>query len=411
MKAILKQTSWLFFAHVASRGVSFFYIIYLARVLGVADFGLYTVALAYFAIISSFADFGFNRFLIREVARDKSKAMVLLWNIVMLRLTLTAIFFAVFSLVLYSLDPDKMRVSLILLATISVLPQAVAFTFDAVFTAMQKLQFSAISLFISSFITAVAGFLLVRANFGAIGAVNALIFGQTAYAAVLILFLYKYKGLHFTSISVSVIKKALKGSLPYGILGVLGLLYFRIDAVLLSYIRGSFETGIYGAAYKFLEAVAFIPSALSLAMFPVFARIHESSPGQLKRLYFKSLKIMFGLGILVFFGYVLILPEIIKVVLPKYLPSISAIRILSLAIPFMFIHIPGVTVLLSSDKYLKQVLFLSLATVGFNIVGNLLFIPRFGFIAASWITVISEILSFIVFFVLIKKKILDKFKK
>lgn len=409
MEKIVKQSFWLLGAQVITRGIGFFYVIFLARVLGVSDFGLYTVALAYFSIISSIADFGFNRFLIREVARDKSKAPELLWNIVMLRLTLTSILFAFFSIFLYLLDPDKMRVSLILLATISILPQAIAFTFDAIFVALQKLQFSAVSLFISSLATATSGFLLIREGFGVIGAVNAIILGQAVCAGVLVLILYRYQGLRLSSVTLSVIIKAIKGSLPYGVLGVLGLLYFRIDTILLSYLRGSFETGIYGAAYKFLEAVTFIPSALSLAMFPVFARIHESSPKQLKKLYFKSLKIMFGLGLLVFLGYVLILPEIIKVVLPKYLPSISAIRILSLAIPFMFIHIPGVTVLLSSDKYLKQVLFLSIVTVLFNIVGNLLFIPEFGFIAASWVTVASEILSFLVFFALLKIKVLDKF--
>ena len=74
----------------------------------------------------------------------------------------------------------------------------------------------------------------------------------------------------------------------------------------------------------------------------------------------------------------------------------------------MFIHVPAVTVLLSTDKYLKQVLILSLITVAFNIGANLAFIPKFGFIAASWVTVASEILSFVIFFLLTKNKFLDK---
>jgi O-antigen/teichoic acid export membrane protein len=211
VRDILKQTSWLFFAQSLNRVISFFYVIFLARNLGVSDFGLYTVALAYFAIVSSIADFGFNRFLTREVARDRSKTFELLWNIVMLRLTLTSVSFAIFALLLYFLDPDKIRVSLILLATLSILPQAVAFTFDAIFIALQKLQFSAISLFIAAFTTALAGFILVKLDFGVMGAVNGLILGQVAYAAVLVLFLLKCKGLHFAKISFSVLKKVLAG--------------------------------------------------------------------------------------------------------------------------------------------------------------------------------------------------------
>lgn len=408
MRAILKQTSWLFFAQVLTRGIGFFYIIYLARTLGVFDFGLLTAALAYFSILSSVADFGLNRFLIREVAKDKSKAPELLWNVVMLRVTLTTVFFAIFSVILYLLDPDKMRVGLILLASLAILPQAIAFTFDAIFVAIQKLQFSAVALFVSSLSTAVAGLFLVRSGFGSLGAVNALIVGQVIYATVLILLLYKDKNLVFSTIHLKLMKKVVIGSLPYGLLAVLGLLYFRIDAILLSYLRGSFETGIYGVAYKFLEAVTFIPSAFSMALFPVLARAHETSVKDVRKLYFKSLKIMLGLGLVVFAGYILILPEIIKVLLPNYLSSITAIKILSLSIPFMFIHVPAVAVLLSTDKYLKQVLSLSVLALTFNIAANLIFIPRFGFIAASWITVASEVLSFTIFFLFIKSKILDK---
>lgn len=407
MRSILKQSSYVLFAQVLNRIISFFYIIYLARVLGVSDFGLYTVALAYFSIISGFADFGFNRFLMREIARDKSIISQLLFNIVMLRLTLTSTLFAIFALILYFLDPDKVRVSLILLATIAILPQAVAFTFDAIFAALQKLQFSAVALFVSSLTTAAVGLFLVGRGFGPTGAVVALILGQVIYAIVLIMLLYTQHKLIFPVISFNAIKQALAGSLPYGLLGVLGLLYFRIDTVLLSYLKGSFETGIYGAAYKFLEAVIFIPSALSVALFPVLAKFHEASPQNLKNLYFKSLKMMLLIGLLILFGYILVLPVIISSVLPQYLPSITAIQILSLAIPFMFIHVPAVTVLLSTEKFLKQVLVLSVGMVIFNIGANLILIPKFGFIGASWVTVASEILSFIIFFILVKKKVLD----
>lgn len=410
MRNILKQTSWLFLAQSLTRIISFFYIIYLARILGVEDFGLFNVALAYFSIISSIADFGFNRFLIREMASDKSKAAEIVWNVCMLRLTLASLLFAVFAVILYSLDPDKMRVTLVLLASLAILPQAVALTLDGIFVGIQKLQFSAISLLLASLSTTLAGLYLVGRGFGAIGAVNALIFGQTVYVLALLFFLKRHHILSLSHVRLSTLKKVIIGSLPYGILSVLGLLYFRIDAILLSYLRGSFETGLYGAAYKFLEAVIFIPTAFSYALFPVMAKLHEDNPLQIKKLYFKSLKVMGILGLLVLSGYLLIIPTLIKIFLPSYILSIPALVILSLAIPFMFIHTPSVQVLLSTDKYLKPVVLLSFLTLSFNIVLNLIFIPLYGFIGASMITVASEISSFVVFFLLVKNKILDQSK-
>lgn len=407
MKEILRQGSWLILAQFLTRAISFFYTIYLARALGVSDFGLFIVALSYFSIISAVSDFGFNRFLIREVAQDKLKTHQLLWNITILRITLTSILFAIFALILYNFDQDKMRVSLILLATLAILPQSIGMTFDGIFVSLRKLQFSSLALLISSLVNALIGIYLINSGFGPMGAINALILSQLIFAAVLFLLIILNQGLHLPKIELSIIKKATIGSLPYGILGILGLLYFKIDAILLSYIKGSIEVGIYGAGFRFLEAVTVVPSVFFSALFPVFANIGDD-PKKIRSLYFKSLKLMAGLGIIILIAYFFILPEIIRIYLPDYLSSITVISILSFSIPFLLMQTSAVSVLLSSDKYLKQVLLLSVLTLVFNIGLNLIFIPKFGFIAASWVTVLSEVLSFVVFFLLIKDRILDK---
>ena len=407
MREILKQGSWLFLTQILTRVISFFYTIYLAKALGISDFGLFIVSLSYFSIISAVADFGFNRFLIREVSQDRLKANQLLWNITILRITLTSILFAVFALFLYMFDQDKMRVSLILLATLAILPQSIGMTFDGIFVAQRKLQFSSIALFISSLSNALIGIYLVNSEFGPIGAINALILSQLIFVAVLFFLIIKNHGLHFPKIEISVIKKVTIGSLPYGILGVLGLLYFRIDAILLSYMKGNIEVGIYGAVFRFLEAVTVVPSVFFSALFPVFANMGDE-PKKIRALYFKSLKLMAGLGFMIMVTYLFVLPEVIKIYLPDYLSSTAVISILSLSIPFLLMQASAVSVLLSSDKYLKQVLMLSILTLVFNIGLNLIFIPKFGFIAASWVTVFSEVSSFAIFFLLIKKKILDK---
>ena len=403
MKQILKQSSWLFLAQIGTRVIGFFYTIFLANSLGVLNFGLYSLGLAYFSIISSLADFGFNRFLIREIARQNSKQWELVWNLVALRLTLICIFFAIFSVVLYTFDPDKMRISIILLASLAVLPQAVAVTFDGIFIALRKLQFSAVASLVGSVSIAVLGFTLVTYGFGVYGAINAIIFGQFIFAATLILLLYRQGGLKISEVKLSVIKKALAGSLPYGLLAILGLLYFRIDTVLLSYMKGNFDTGIYAAGYKFLETLVFIPNALSFALFPKFVRLHQKNPKAIRSLMFKSIKLMLGLGVLFAAIYYLILPQIIKIFLPNYLGAVSAVKILALAIPFMFIHIPLSQVLLSSDKYLRQVIYFSTVPLTINIFLNLIFIPQYGYIAASWVTVVSDIISFLILFVFIHR--------
>lgn len=406
MEKILRQTSWLFSAQLLGRVIGFFYTIFLARNFSVADFGLYSAALAYFSLVSAIADFGFNRYLIREVARDHLKSSTLLANISLLRITFTAAIFAVFSLAIYSLDPDKLRVCLTQLAILAVLPQSIALTADAIFVAREKLQFSAISLIVLNISTTLLGVWFVSSGFGPIGGVSALLLGQIIYVGILVILLHRHHISFLSVVNSQILKTIIKGSLPYGLLGILGLLYFRIDLLLLTYLQGNFAAGIYGAAYKFLEAIIFVPSSLATALFPVLARLHDRDHQSIKRLYFQSLKLMFVAGLAIMAGYILVLPTIIKLVLPNYLPAIEVLKILAFTIPFMFIHVPGAQVLLSTDRYLKQILLLSLGTLSFNIVLNLLLIPKYGFIGAAWITVASEALSFLVFFLLLRVKIL-----
>ncbi|MDO8638797.1 MAG: oligosaccharide flippase family protein, partial [Candidatus Daviesbacteria bacterium] len=188
MGKILGQASWLFFAQFLTRILGFFYTIFLAKNLGVLDFGLYSVALAYFSIVSAVADFGFNRYLILEVSVDKIKASTLLFSVGMLRVTITTILFAIFALGLYIIDPDKARVNLSLLAVIAVIPLSVSQTIDSIFVAFRKLEYSAISLSILTLSSCIVGIYFINQGFGSTGAILALIIGQIGFLFTQLIF-------------------------------------------------------------------------------------------------------------------------------------------------------------------------------------------------------------------------------
>ena len=393
MSSIFKQSSWLFLAQSLARAIGFLYTIFLARNLGPDQFGLFSAAVAFFALLSVFGEFGFNRFLTREIARDRENSATYLANVTVFRIILTSALFVGVASYLYLFDPDKIRANLTILALLAIFPVALAQTVDACFVAIQKLQYSAIALLFTSVFTTLLGFLLVSLDFGPTGPVLSLIFGQVIYFLILFAMLKSQKLKVFSKIQFSTIKKALVGSLPYGILGVLGMLYFRIDTVLLSYLRGNFETGIYSAAYKFLETAILIPSSISLAIFPVMVKLHETDHLSLKKLYRKTIVITFSLGVIGALVYFYVLPLLIQWLLPNYSASLEVIQILALTIPFMFVQITASQVLLTSDKNLKALMLITFVLLAFNLILNLIFIPQFGYMAAAWVTVISDIFA------------------
>lgn len=406
-RKLFKSSSYLLTAQFIAKIISFCYTVFLARALGIEDFGFYTTALAYFALISSITDFGFNRYLIREGSKNLESLGSYICHIFWLRLTISSFVFAGFATWLYLFDSDHLRASLSMLAIMAVIPQSVALTFDAALIARQKISYSAIGVSILSALTAFLGIIFLKLGFGVFGAVSALVFGQIFCLFFLFFALFKNKFRIFSQVSYNEIKRITKGSLPYGILGILGLLYFRVDTLLLSYLKGPFDTGLYGAAYKFLEAIIVIPSSVSAVLFPFLAKLHDSNVSQLKKVYSQTLILLGLASIPIFLSYFFILPLIISWLLPQYTASIQSVQILSFAIPFMFMQVPAITVLFSTDKFLTKVIFYSCFTLLFNLVFNVIFIPDFGYIAASWVTVLSEAVSFLIFFFFIRKNILN----
>lgn len=405
LRNISKNSAYLLLAQGLIKVISFFYSIFLAKSLGVEGFGLYVVALTYFSLLSSISDFGFNRFLIKEGAIDNLSVRKYIGASILIRATLVSVALAGLSLWFTFFDKDTYRVALSNLAILAVLPQAISFTFDSILASRQKFNLSALGLLILSITTTFMGVFLITRGYGPFGAIISLLIGQVIYAGFLLVLLGRDNFKFILSAKDNQVKEIIKGSVPFGILAILGMLYFKIDTLMLSYIRGSEETGLYGAAYRFLESIIFIPSAISAAMFPVLARMHQSNPWDLKKMYVKSIKFLGLMSIMVLAGFVIILPLIIRLYLEEFIPAIPVLYILSLTIPFMFIHASGVQIIMSTDKYIKQVFLLSLVTLAFNVTLNLIFLPKFGYIAAAWITVLSEAFSFVVFFALLRKKV------
>jgi O-antigen/teichoic acid export membrane protein len=404
-KRLFRSSVGLIISQIFIKGIAFFYTIFLARTLNVDNFGFYTASLAFFALVTSFGEFGFNRYLIREGTKDHTKLPTLIATVAVTRSIFSIVSIAVIGLLLLIFDDNPTRIYLTFLALMAVLPHSIALTYDAALVAKEQFRYSAYASIILSVTNAVIGYFLVFGGLGAEGALFALMIAQAIYLVVLILFVKQNNINLWSSLSRSMAKQIISGTIPYGVLGILGLLYFRVDTLLLSYLKGSYDTGIYGAAYKFIEAIVFIPSVIFTTLFPTFAKLHDSDKSTLKDMYYRSLKMMMGLSVVILAGYLLVLPLVFKMALPQYVGSRDALFLLSFSIPCMFFNAPAVIVLFATDKYLKPVIVLSIFTVLFNIVGNILLIPTYGYMAAAAMTVTSELLSCVVFYVLLVKRV------
>ena len=215
--------------------------------------------------------------------------------------------------------------------------------------------------------------------------------------------LTRFIKLKMIAIDFSFISSIFKKALPFGLAFIFGSIYFYIGSIMLSKIKGDVEVAIYSVAYNFALAVLFIPTVYTNAIYPVLSRYYKESKAGLRTLYEKSFKYLYIVGLPISVGLYLLAGRIIFLFYGDvYSDSIVALQIISWYLFLKFINFLLGTTLSSIDKQGKRMLGQSLTAV-FNVLLNILLIPKIGYIGAAWSTFITEVFLFIIYYLYVSK--------
>jgi O-antigen/teichoic acid export membrane protein len=188
------------------------------------------------------------------------------------------------------------------------------------------------------------------------------------------------------------------------------VIFFKIDSVMLSLMKGDVETGIYGAAYNLLYAVTFIPMVLSTVLYPVLTRFYATN----KKLFKNNLTIIVKYFLLaaipvVLFFVVFAEPLIILIYESKYMEAVPVLRIIGIGLLFVFLNFV-LSMILNTVEKQKFVAISSFSAMALNLILNFILIPKFSIMGATVATVITEFTfcTFLMFFVHRSFKIINK---
>ena len=202
-------------------------------------------------------------------------------------------------------------------------------------------------------------------------------------------------------------RRLLSSALPLGLTVFLTVIVAKADSFLLSVVRlpsglgmsNADALGNYGLAYKIFENILVLPTYFVNSIFPILVIHGQESLTKLRQTTVRSLISLVSLSLLVMIFSLWLSPLAINVLSGQGDGSLAvlALRILSLGLPFFFGSAVLMFFLISSGREGLLPWIYGLAAV-FNVVANLVYIPRFGFIASAWITGITELLIFLVLF-------------
>jgi O-antigen/teichoic acid export membrane protein len=181
----------------------------------------------------------------------------------------------------------------------------------------------------------------------------------------------------------------LQESLPVAAAAITVLVYFRIDAFLLVWLRGSRATGVYSAAYGAAFGLTFIPAMFQRAHLPVFAAARTDT--ELKHELRRRAR-TYGVSAIGATAFLLALTPVIS---RLYGADFGDMRmpylILACAQAVFFLNNVAYTVLLARGRS-GSVWMLAALRLGGNVTANLLLIPIFGVAGAALGATLAELM-------------------
>lgn len=182
-------------------------------------------------------------------------------------------------------------------------------------------------------------------------------------------------------------------ALPLAVGGLLVTVYYRIDSVLVFRIAGARESGVYGAAYRFLDVLTFFPAAVVSALLPVFAATYADDPARTRSLVQRAFDMMVALGAPAVAVTLVLSPQIIRLLFGAgYERSAQVLPILMVG--FLAICLGTLGGYLAPVVGLRwKIAAIAGVCVVVNVAMNLLLIPAHGAVGAAWATSATEGLS------------------
>ncbi|MEL7669187.1 flippase [Methanobacterium sp.] len=400
---IVKNTSMLFIAQIIGYILLFFIAMYTARYLGTNGFGNLSIALALTGIFGIFTDLGIGLLSIRNIARDLSLKDKYITNILLIKFFLSILTFGLIMVTVTIFNyPGDIKL-LIYLIAISTIINAFSSPFNATFQAYEKMEIPAISSIISNVIVFSGVFVAIYFNKDIF--FFALLYIISSLACLLFNFMVYVWNFSFplANIDLKLWKYIINDAWPFALMGISASIYLWIDSLLLSIMVSSEAVGIYNSAYRILMILYVIPAIFIAALFPVMSKHFKTAKDLLKIEYEKAFKYLAITSIFIFINGILFAENIIKLIFGnEYLSSILILQILMLSVPIIFLNSLSGNILAATNKQ-RFLSIVAILNALLNVTLNLFLIPKYSYIGASVVTVLTEVLGFSLTFLYINK--------
>lgn len=372
----------------------------MTRYLGQEGFGGYTTIIAFLQFFGILVDFGLTLTTVQMISEPRADESKIISNIFTLRFFSALIFLGLAPIVVLFFPYSTTLKTGIAITTLSFL-----------FIALNQVLIGLFQKHLSMWKTAVAEntgrvvlitliAFAIWSDQGLLAIIWAVILGSVANFLLNFLFSLKYVRIKF-AFDWPLWKEIYRRSWPIGLSIIFNLIYLKADTIILSLFRSQAEVGLYGASYRVLDVLTTFPMMFAGLLLPVLtAAWAEKNLEKFKRVMQKAFDFLVMTAVPIIFGTFFLGERLMSLVAGhEFALSGTILKILILAAGAIFVGTLFGHLVVAVQKQRKMIWgYASVALI--CLVAYAIFIPRYSFWAAAWITVFSEgaiaLLTFIV---------------
>ena len=363
----------------------------MARYLRETGFGQYTTIITFLSFFGIMADFGLTLITSQMMSQPQANQEKLLNNLFSLRLVSAIIFLGLAPLIVFFF-PYAMIIK------VGVTITSLSFFFIALNQILVGFFQKKLIMIVVSAAEVVSRMILLGGiilaawqNLGLLSIMIATVISSVVSFIMHYSFARRFIRIKW-QIDLTVWREIIKKSWPLGLTIVFNLIYLRADILILSLLKSQNEVGVYGAAYKIIDVLTALPFMFAGLILPILSLAFASrDTDRFNRVLQKALNVMFMLAAPLIIGAELVAEPLMVLVAGKnFAPAGGILKILILAVGFIFIGCLLAHAVIALNKQ-KNVIGAYIFTALTALAGYLIFIPRYSYYGAAWVTVYSEL--------------------
>jgi len=388
---VAKNTFWLSVSNFGGRLIKAIIIIYAARVLGTAGYGIFSYAITLAGFLTLFMDPGINGILIRDASNvDEEERRTIFGTMFAMKIILliVGVLVILFIAPLFTTLPGA-KVLIPIVAIVLALDTLREFLFSLI-RAMENMQWEAVIFLITNIGIVVFGFIFMAYAATAQSFSWGYVAGDAIGTIGAIIALRSYFKKIFLRFDPARIMPILKAAWPFALSGALGMLFTNTDILIISWMRSASDVGIYSAAIRIIQTFYLVPGILQFSTLPLISRLAKKNNKRFRTALEQTLGIIFLASIPLSLGGIVLGTQVMTLIFGSaYAAGGLSFKLLAATLMFDF---PASIIINALFAYEHQKsLVMSSALGGVVNVGlDLAFIPFWGITGSAIATLIAQ---------------------